>query len=238
MNHSFIPSQLNKETCSNCHREEIDHTDRATCEVCGSSGTMNEYDKILMCLDCELLQRPAHTVAEMDRKALITRERFAKIDSGLKIQTDIFNAKTIAINALKLSIDDDSTIPVDQKHFALAKAIDERYQHLKNLIHGKREEITDHENEQRALQTYYNEHAKRLRQEEREKIRLKDAQYKPIKPEIKKPRAVKPKKFDRDAIRDASRESGIPEAVLQMLCIARNMTPLEAVRHFKEVQSM
>jgi hypothetical protein len=163
------------------------------------------------------------------------KAKFKEIDNSIKIQTDIFNAKTIAIHELKVAIDNDPAI--ENKNFALAQSVEARFNHLRDVIFSKRQEITEAENEQKAIQVYYNELAKKLRTEEREKIRLKDAQYKPAEVIVKKPRAVTVKKFDKVAIRDAARESGIPEAVLQMLCIAKGFTPLEAVRHFKESAS-
>ena len=78
----------------------------------------------------------------------------------------------------------------------------------------------------------------KLRQDERESIRLKDTQYKPLEPTVvKKPRAITVKKYDKDAIRQTAKDTGINESILQMICVAQNLTPVEAARSYKESKS-
>jgi hypothetical protein len=193
-------------------------------------------DRILWCLDCKILQTPSEDIEVLTQKAEIVKGRFEAIDANIKIQTDIFNAKTIAIHALKVAIDNDPS--VDNKQFALAQVIEKRYNNLKDIIFSKRAEIVEAENEQKAIQVYFNELAKTLRQHEREAIRLKDTQYKPLEPAVvKKPRAITVKKYDKDAIRQVAKDTGINEAILQMICVAQNLTPVDAARQYKETKS-
>lgn len=217
----------------------MDHTDRATCELCGNSGNMDvKSNDILMCQDCDYKDTRVRNDEELHERALEVQSRFKSIDSTLRVQTDIFNAKTIAINELKLAIGLDSSIPADQKHFTLARMIDQRFQILKDLIFNRRQEISEAESEQRAIHAYYNELGKKLRTEERAAIRLKDAQYRPIEPlKISKPKTITVKKYDKDAIRAAAKEHGFPEALLQMLCVAQGISVIDAVRALKEAKS-
>jgi hypothetical protein len=71
-----------------------------------------------------------------------------------------------------------------------------------------------------------------LKEDEKKEISLKDVNYKPI--EItKKQKAPSIKKYDAQRIKLASAESGIPAALIQMTCVAKNIEPLEAVRILK-----
>lgn len=219
----------------------IDHTDRATCEVCGNSGEMIlASNNILMCIDCDIKDIRPRTVEEINNRAIAVQHRFREIDSRLTIATDIFNAETISIHAAKKAIDEDSAIPADKKHFELAKLVESRYDKLSDIIFSRRQEITEAESKQRALQTYYNELGKRLRQEEREAIRLKDATYKPLEPKvIKQPKAPTVKKVNVNEIKDACAQAGIPAAmpVIMMLMTAKKIGVAEAINSFKEAKA-
>lgn len=237
MNHPFEPSGSDPLLCAKCKHKLIDHTDRATCDNCGASGTMNlTSNDDLLCPDCDFKDLKPRTTEELNSRALEVRRRFTEIDNGIKISTDIFNAKTIAIHELKKAIDADPTIPNEQKYFTLAKHIEERFNNLTDIIFSQRQVILEAENEQRAIQTYYNDLGKKLRAEEREQIRLKDVTYKPLEPKVTKtPKAPTTKKVDVNAIKEACVKGGIPEAmaVIMMLCTAKKISPEEAVETFK-----
>jgi hypothetical protein len=238
MNHKFSPALTDTIKCIRCDFDEKSHTDRATCEACGNSGNCEIFaGNMLLCSECiekeQIAQREnekgaLERVSDARNEANRKIEESRKVDTSIRIRADIFNAKTVAIVELKKSIDENPEI--ENKHFALAKELDTRFQHLKDIIFGLRAEVTEHENEQRAIQTYYNELAKRLREEEREKIKLQDVNYKPIEPKtIRKPRAPKVKKFDKVEVRKLAKESGFPEQAIQILCMAKNLTPIQAV---------
>ncbi len=239
MNHPFSPSAINSLLCNQCEREAIDHTDRATCEVCGASGEMNlTSTKILMCLECDYKDMRVRTTDELEDRAIRVKHKFAEVDSQIRISTDIFNAKTVAIHELKKIIDATPSIPADKKYFELASLLSQRYDKLIDIIFGARDEILHAESEQRAIQTYYNELGKKLRADEREKIRLKDATYKPIeKVDVKKtPRAPSIKKVDGNEIRAACARHEIPQAIpiITMLMVAKKIGVEEAIKTFKE----
>lgn len=241
MNHPFEPSVTDPQICAKCKHKFIDHTDRATCDNCGCSGEMNlTSNGDLLCPECDFKDLKPRTTEELNNRALEVRRRFNEIDSQIKISTDIFNAKTVAIHELKKVIDDDPTIPAEQKYFTLAKHIESRFNNLTEIIFSQRQIILEAENEQRAIQTYYNEHAKKLRAEEREQIRLKDVTYKPleVKP-VKTPKAPTTKKVDINAVKEACVKAGMPEAmiVIMTLCTAKKCTPEEAIEIFKATKA-
>ena len=244
MNHPFSPSQLSPTLCSTCKRTAIDHTDRATCEVCGCSGEMNiTSNDILMCPDCDYKDHRPRTEDELNSRATEVRRRFDEIDTSIKISTDIFNAKMLGIHELKNAIDQDTTIPADQKYFILAQTIDKRFTKLTEVIFGANETKLHAENEQRAIQTYYNELGKRLRGEEKEKIRLKDATYQPItKPDVQKtPKAPKIKSAPNpNEVRAACVRANVPDAValVTMFMVAKKLTAEEAISTYKQVKGI
>lgn len=150
-------------------------------------------------------------------------------NASLRINTDIFNAKIKSINELKEGIDKDEAIPDNQKHFVLAQVLGERFNKLNDILHGLRKEVGDAENEQRAIQTYYNDLSKKLREEERNKIRLADTKYKP-EVRVEKPKAeVKKLNWDNAGVIVAAKASMLPEPVIRMMCMTKNITPAAAV---------
>jgi hypothetical protein len=245
MNHNFLASQLNQAKCGHrysptsvCGREIDDHTDKATCESCGNSGNCDFYcgdTRILLCEDClekernSSIERGGVKLAEIDSaKTLI--EEAKKLDYSIHDWTQVFNARPVSIAELRFKIEHDTTI--ENKHFALAKALDERFKHLSSvlgLVNQKQKELSKQHQE---IQLHYNELSKKLKEEEKKEISLKDVNYKPIEL-TKKKKAPTIKKYDAQRIKLAAAESGIPASLIQMTCVARNIEPVEAVRLLK-----
>lgn len=239
MNHNFLPSTVEAllGKCAICRRPEIDHTDRATCDHCSCSGVeMFLWLDILLCAECVEKQNQAQQriVETADQRVAAARliEQSRKIDNSITVFTEIFNAKTVAIHELWKAIEGDPSIPANEKHFKLASVLDERYQHLKDILFSKRKELGELESEQRAIQVYYNDLAKSLREHEREKLRLKDNTYIVQEPKVvKQPKTVTVKKpYDKALIKTTAAKYGLPEAALQMICVAKNITPEEAAQ--------
>lgn len=244
MNHAFHPSIVNAQLCAHCKYDEVSHTNGATCEVCGNSGTVEiMFGDILMCMDCqeketvaqaELKAGAEERVKAVNNNARATLDRAKTVDQSIQVIQDIFNAETISIAEIKLAIDSDDTIV--EKHFTLAKSIAERHEHFQLILDAARDTIKEAESKQRAIQQYYNDLANKLRHEQREQIKLKDVNYKPIEKKIVKPKAPTTKKVDRkELIRLAgilNKEfPNVPANLimpnLQTLVISKNMT-LEA----------
>lgn len=151
------------------------------------------------------------------------------LDARIKIAADIFNAETVAIAEIKKVIDEDESIT--NKHFRLAQAIETRYRAFAKVVHDKTEEIIELETKQRALQTYFNNLGKELREHERAQLRLKDLHYKPKEPvKILKPKKEKleVKKYDLAEIRAAAEKYGVMANIVQIFCIQKKVTPDEA----------
>lgn len=237
MNHNYQDSQINSGTCTICKFTLVDHSDSAVCESCGVQESCEiTHGNILSCAKCAAYNHESQENLNLHVKAVEVKRAFKEIDSNIKISTDIFNAKTIAINKIKIAIDAD--VSIANKNFALAQLIESRFLHLKDIIFARRAEVVEAENEQKAIQMYYNELAKKLRTEERERIRLQDVQYKPLEVVIKKPRVITVKKYDADEIKRIAADTGVNAAILQMLCVANNISPVEAARLYKETKSM
>lgn len=246
MKHEFRAGLADALVCTICKYKEIDHTERATCETCGNSGTCDiVYGNVLMCVDCQDKEKKAQedlaagadarveeSRQNADARAKITKAQ--QIDHSIQIIQDIFNAETVAIVDIRNVIDADESIP--EKHFALAKSLEDRHTHFQDVINAARDTIKEAESKQRAIQQYYNELANKLRVEEREKIKLRDVNYKPLEKKIAKPKAPSIKKFDKaELIRTANAiNKEFPQVPinlimpnLQTLVISKNMT-LEA----------
>jgi hypothetical protein len=192
-----------------------------------------------MCSECrekELKLQAEHQSAENQQKRvndLINRSR--EVDSSIQLKGDVFNAQTVAIVELKAAIDNDASIPAEQKKFKFAEELKSRYDHLKDVIFGIREELLKKENEMRAFQVNLQHMATQLRAEERDRLKLQDVNYQPSAPKVIKPPTTKtPKaKFSKEELRAAAAKYGVPEAALQMLVVAKKMTPDEAGQHLK-----
>jgi hypothetical protein len=204
--------------CSSCHKEKLCTpfvSNYMMCEECRE--TQRKYEETLISTENE---RIAATEAIYNARNL---------DSRIKISTDIFNAKTVAIHKIKEEID--ANPEYTNKHFELAKFLNERFQILSKVIFEKSKEIVEGESEQRAIQIYYNELGKRLREEERNSLRIKDLQYKPLEPaKILKPKKEKlvVKTYDPALIKEAALKFNVLENIVRIFCIQKNIEPMEA----------
>lgn len=244
--HTFIPS-IGSPTCHKCKRKELDHTDLATCEACPNVGPCELYPDIsgmLLCHDCidkeeKILMSPEKQQERVDASIARTNELIEKsraVDFSIKVREDIFNAQTISIQELKTAIDNDSSI--ENKHFTLANELTERYRHFSKLIFDKQAEIVEESNKQRAVQSYLNQLSNKLRQDERDKLKLHDINYKPSEKPVSKPKTITTaKKYDKTELVKYANETGIPLAALQMLCVSKNMTPQQAAEHMKKIMN-
>lgn len=207
MRHNHQPSIADSNICKICKYVELDHSDHATCEACGNTGTCDiVFGNILMCMDCQALESKAQAElvagadsrvekSRNDSNARVTLAKAMQVDQSIQIIQDIFNAETVAIVEIKSAIDADESVV--EKHFLLARAIEERFSHFQVIIDAARDTMVEAQSKQRAIQQYYNDLANRLRVEQREQIKLKDVNYKPLEKRISKPKAPSIRKFDR-----------------------------------------
>lgn len=219
-------------------------TDQTKCEVCDYEYDMVKYAEseknpllgpcrihktIIMCPSCLRKEIEAERQGKLESIAAYQeREK-----ESLKTHLDIHNSQLISINNLKKIIDADVNVPAHDKNYALARAIDERFKHLNSLQKDLNEQLKAALEEQKSIQIFYNELAKKLRADEREKLTIRDVTYKPVIKEVKPKKIEAPKKYDKVSIRTAAQESGLPEAAVNLVCLTRNVSAVEAVRIIK-----
>lgn len=153
-----------------------------------------------------------------------------QIDNSIKIKTDLFNAATISIHALKSSIDADETIT--NKPYALASELMTRFTHFKNVVFELNQQIVDAGNNQKAIQIYLNQLANSLREEERSKLKIADINYKPTTVKIPTPKSATvktpAKKIDKVELRKFAAELNVSEFTLQMVVVSKGITVSQA----------
>ena len=150
---------------------------------------------------------------------------------------DLFNAATVAIVDLKKSIDDDISIP--NKPYTLAEELKRRFEHFKTVVFELNQQIVDAGNNQKAIQVYLNQLANQLRSEEREKLKISDLSYQPVKVKPVTPKGIKTTgtrksgRLDKTELRKVASELGVPEFSLQMIVVSKGVTIIEAGRILK-----
>lgn len=240
MHHTFTPDSENPNKCSHCKRAENTH---GICECCPGSDTLVTYKTMKMCRECYEKEKQLTEESILNAKGRVADLNAAirtaqSIDASIQVDTDRFNAATVSIAEIKSAIDADTSIPAEQKDYKLAELLMERYKHCKQVFFEAQQKAVEAGNYQRAIQTYLNAHANKLRQEEREKLKIQDINYKPnpvaATKSVKKISDPTKKKYTQKQIMDAAKEAGAPLSVIQALVIAQNMSPEAAVNIFKQ----
>lgn len=159
-----------------------------------------------------------------------------KIDYSAEVSTDKFNQDTISIIELKKAIDADDSI--ENKALELFTRLKARFDHDQEIIFQAQKTIAEASTEQRSIQQYFNEFSNQLRQEEREKLRIQDLNYKP-KPPAKPKKAKTPakKKYDRAEVARIAEETGVAPSTIQGLCISFNIEPKDVPAKLNEMKS-
>jgi hypothetical protein len=227
MNHSFHPSLTDNTKCAHCKYDAISHTEAAICESCGLPNTVDiVYGNMLMCKDCQIKEKEAWNISQSPanieariQAANVALESSRKIDDGITIRTDLFNAATTAIVDLCKAVDDNPEIT--NKPYAKAEELKRRFDHYQEVIFESQSAILDAGNNQRAIQTYLNQLANTLRAEEREKLKIADINYRPtvVKPTKPISNKIKPKKLDKTEVRKYANELGITEFILHTFAL-------------------
>lgn len=233
MNHSFNPSILDSLKCEKCMLSELMHSDKATCEACPAIGPVNimklHNGRVMaVCQKCE--DESKKIIADRLKETLDKREQ---IDATVEYNTDFFNLESVSINELKTAIFDSDAA---NKPYMFAEQLMERFNTYKQKLFNLSAEIAEANNRQRAVQVELNQISNLITAEEREKLRIKDINYKPQPIKSTKPKAISgpKKKFNKAELKDVSEQFKIPEFLLQQYCIQRNITALEAAKLIKE----
>lgn len=218
----------------------------AECEACPAPPVKFQFG-MWLCMDCIVREATIRMAQVPDSTILTPEQSLAKadelnqalevarsIDASIQVKTDIFNARTLAIADLKRGIDQNPSIEAKDKNYELAKQLKERFIHLKQVIFDLREQEVAHANEQRAIQVYLNDLATKLREDERKKLQLAALDYKPedkVKPApVKK---ISTKQIDKARVREIAKELNLPESVVSITCLARNLSPDEAANFLR-----
>jgi hypothetical protein len=206
------------------------------CDGCGLELECTAiYDEYL-CESCaartiEITNEIEERMNKMPELSGLSDRMMKEIDSTIRISTDVFNAKMLPIEELRKQIEADDSI--ENKHFKLAEFLTQRFTHLKKVVFEKKTEMEVMAAEQRAIQVYLNNLANKLKQEEREKLRIQDINYKPDSPKKVKTPSLK-KKIDKKEIRKYALELGIEEYTLQIFCISKNISVADAAFMIKK----
>lgn len=211
------------------------------CETCTKTAIRISvhYGNMWMCDECWNKEqaltaenmKPENQTARVNAvNAILTQA--AKIDESIQVKTDLFNAATVASVELKAAIENDPNIPADQKQYVYANACLERFQNFQKIVFDQRQELLETENKMRMWQTQVQQAASTLRAELREKFKQFDVNYQPAPPKTVKPASPKTgKKFQKEDVRKFAAQYKVPEAAVQMLVVAKNMTPEAAAKH-------
>jgi len=236
MLHPFIPSQLDNTKCASCRYTKEEHTDRATCEACGNTGTceisgpFNHPQSMLLCMDCTDKEKQAvhenQTIEKQEERARVHNDLILnsrKNDQAVVHKTDLFNAITIANIDIKEAIDNDPTI--QNKQYAYCAEIKARIEHFSEVIFDARKVLNDATEKQKMLQVHFSLEANKLRAEERARLGAVDISYSPTKPKSVKPVTKKTteKKFTQATVREAAAKYNVQREIVQMICVARNV---------------
>lgn len=200
--HKFTPSGLDKTLCGSCKRVYKDHSPIAQCEACPKIGPCELFGDMLLCVaTCypqeiaaqEALKATAEQRVIASRNATLQAQaaekpmtldalvkHTQKVDQGIEMSSDIWNAKTEALAELIKAVDADST--VDNKPYARAHVTMERIETFQKAIFDAEQQLVDARVGLRQAKTYLNTIIQDLREDERERFRLKDITY-PVKPE-------------------------------------------------------
>jgi hypothetical protein len=202
MKHPFKASQLDKKICVTCQRDVFAHLNKAECESCGNkTGPCDLFDNILMCTKCEdeyknNIISSAKTIEDNVTSLL---ERAKDLDKKIITNADIFNAQTISHAQVKQEIDNDASLTPTEKSAKYQQFLNERFDTFQKAIFERDNEIhkltlakNEDEHRQLAVIKDFRALGNEIRSEYREKLRVADMNYAPIKPPNAK-KEVKPK---------------------------------------------
>lgn len=210
---------------------------KGDCEFCPATDTqLYSMSGGLMCRSCMEGELDAEKrIKEM--KSIIEDSR--KVDSNVILKTDVFLAKTTAAVELEAAINQDDSIPLGEKAYALAKESMIRYQQFKDAVFKKREELTQAENEMRMWQVNTQRVASGLHEKYQAEFTAVSVNYKPTQI-TKKAKTTKPvkqgKSFDRAELAEMCKKYNVTDlqSHVRMRMVARNETAEQSAKHFAQ----
>lgn len=213
---------------------------KGDCESCTRTEqmlTLQQPGNIMMCPFCVADEQ---AVKERNAHAVQVIESAHKIDAGVVLKADLFNAGTVSFVELQAAIENNAEIPADRKQFAIMTEVAERIEKLNAAIFADEAALLAKKNERHALLVNAQNVAAKLHEAERVKFKQYDINYKPITPKSVKPKAVKApgKTFDKAALYAAAKKYGVPAPQVQSIVTAQNKTYDDAAKHLAELMGL
>jgi len=219
------------------------------CEACeGYFDKVKTFKAMNWCDECYAREKAADDELKAGAEARVQaeRERARQVmelrkqpESAINCRADYFNAEVQSHLDLFKEIDADDSIT--NKMFEKAVRLKARLEHTQKVLMEVREQELQLNSTESAINITLNQLANKLREEEREKLKLSDINYKPnqvvVKPKESKPRA--PKVNDNELIQKC-REAGVGpfvQVVKIMMSTNKGWTIERAITEFKSIQS-
>lgn len=254
--HKFVAGGLDKTLCASCKRIYKDHSPIAQCEACPKIGPCELFGDMLLCAaTCypqeiaaqEALKATAEQRVIASRDATLNAQKAEKpmtldalqrhtqkIDQGIEMSSDIWNAKTAALKVLIDAVDADTT--VENKPYARAHVTMERIETFQKAIFDAEQALVDARVGLRQAKTYLNTIIQDLREDEREKFRVKSIDYpvKPVKAQKTKSKGQsKPKQTNKSLVEDAMKWGAylkVSGNAIHAMMISSNLTAKDAAK--------
>lgn len=253
--HPFRGFVHDMQHCMKCNAPEAAHTSTAACEVCGCTGKpLSVFRTMLMCPSCRESEQTldAANRLEAEQRVEEAKESFvhrqaeemkAQLDKTITIRTEFFNADLPSIMDIKRDVEENMLIPADQKYFETVKAVRTRFDQFKVVLFELKDVEAQINSSLHAMQSYMNDLANNLKAEERAKLHLENINYKPVSPKapttakVKAPKvpAAPKAKIDKNMLRAMALALNLPEMVIQITCVSKNMTVEQACEHLQTI---
>lgn len=222
MNHKFKASDSNPSSCEACGFDFMSHTNAATCDKCNCISAVEIWESQKLCSNCWNPRITSFNNSIVDAQILMREakslvEEAKDIDSGIRYNGDVFNAKVIANHKIKEEIFNQENLTEEQKLYEYTKFLADRYNHFARVIFKISAELHDANVEQIAVAHDLREYGNKVREEIREQIKKSDDLYTPAvinKPQVKAKVKVKTSAKDK---------------MVQALMAMRNCSETEAI---------
>lgn len=218
--------------------EQAEPTKQAkVCEACENEvEKLTTYKTMQFCDTCLAKEKDAEKVlAEQaedrvrESREIVVREltlRKLSPDEVIQSRPDYFNAEAQSHIDLMKEIEADATI--DNKYYAIAQRMKIRLEHLQSKLMEVREHELRLASEERAVHVTLNHLANKLREEEKERLKLQDINYKPSQVVVKPKKEKGPAKpsVSNNELTEKCNAEKVPAAVIKVL-MERNKYSIE-----------
>lgn len=203
------------------------------CECCDRTDIVVTlmHGNMHMCDEC--IAREVSATA-----AIKTVDDARKVDESIEIKQDVWNAATVPFIELKAAIDNNPTVPADQKDYALVKEASSRIDRMTAAIFAQEAEIMKLKNERHAWLTNVQVAASKLRADIRAQFKQYDVNYQPA-PITKKSKSAtpvkSPKTFAKEEVNTAAKKYNVPASAVQMIILSKNISAEEAAKLYAQM---